>query len=55
MERTRKVFANYNELASAFAQGKVQPKGLKDSMIIHITPFSLKNGTSLNENDIIAP
>jgi len=30
------LFANYEELASAFAEGKVQPKGLKDSMIIHI-------------------
>ena len=30
------LFANYEELASAFAEGKLQPKALKDSMIAHI-------------------
>jgi tryptophanyl-tRNA synthetase len=30
------VFENYEELQQAFKEGKVQPKGLKDSMIKHI-------------------
>jgi len=30
------VFEDYEELQQAFFEGKVQPKGLKDSMIKHI-------------------
>jgi tyrosyl-tRNA synthetase len=51
------IFLSWDELSDAFAKGKVQPKALKDSMIIHINdllnPIRIHFATNKEANELL--